>query len=305
MHRSVLRLSRRNAQPETSMSRLSLFLAVLVVALGLALTWAVTRPPVVGLTEADVRTIVEDAMVAQDAAPAEALATLDAAALNPMIERYLLENPRILQRVSEALDVELRTAQAEESREAIAAMHTQIYEDPDHVVLGNPEGDVTLVEMFDYNCSYCRQAMPELVTLLAEDPDLKVILKEFPILSQESADAARVSVLVGRSDADYWAFHQRLFTARGQVNRETALQAAQEVGLNRITLELEMDTPEVGAVLERSYQLAQALNISGTPTYIIGNELIPGAIGIDGLRTRIANMRSCGKTVCEAADNEG
>jgi protein-disulfide isomerase len=287
------------------MSRLSLILAVLVVALGLALTWVVTRPPVVGLTEAEVRAIVEDAVAARQAAPAEAPATLDQAALNPMIERYLLDNPRILQRVSEALDSELRTAQAEQSKAALDAMHAQIYDDPDHVVLGNPEGDVTLVEMFDYNCSYCRQALPDLATLLAEDPNLKVILKEFPILSQESVDAARVSVLVNRSDADYWAFHQRLFTSRGQVNRETALQAAQEIGLNRVTLELEMSTPEVGAVIERSYALAQALEISGTPTYIIGDELIPGAVGIEGLRTRIANMRSCGKTVCEPADSEG
>jgi protein-disulfide isomerase len=287
------------------MSRLSLILAVLVVALGIALTWALTRPPVVGLTEADVRAIVEDAMGAEESTPAETVATLDPAALNPMIEQYLLENPRILQRVSEALETQLRTAQAEKSRAAIEAMQSQIYEDPDHVVLGNPEGDVTLVELFDYNCGYCRQALPDLATLLAEDPNLKVILKEFPILSQESADAARVSVLVGRSDADYWAFHQRLFSARGQVDRETALQAAQAVGLNRVTLELEMGTPEVGAVIERSYALAQALDISGTPTYIIGDELIPGAIGIEGLRTRIANMRSCGKTVCAPTDSEG
>ena len=288
------------------MSRLSLILALLVVVLGVALISVITRsPPVVGLTEADVRAIVEDEVAALDVAPAEAPATLDAAALNPMIERYLLDNPSILQQTAEALEVELRTARAEQSKAALEAMHAEIYEDPDHVVLGNPEGDVTLVEMFDYNCAYCRQAMPDLVTLLAEDPNLKVILKEFPILSQESADAARVSVLVSRSDADYWAFHQRLFTSRGQVNRETALQAAQDVGLNRVTLELEMGTPEIGAVIERSYALAQALNISGTPTYILGNELIPGAVGLDGLRTRIANMRSCGNTVCGPADSEG
>ncbi|HEV7278183.1 MAG TPA: DsbA family protein [Devosiaceae bacterium] len=287
------------------MSRLSMILALLVVVLGAALAWVVTRPVPVGLSEAEVRALVAETVAARQDTPSDAPAPLDAAAINAMIERYLLDNPRILQRVSEALDSELRTAQAEESKAAIAAMHAEIYEDPDHVVLGNPEGDVTLVEMFDYNCGYCRQALPDLATLLAEDPNLKVILKEFPILSQESADAARVSVLVGRSDADYWDFHRRLFTSRGQITGETALQTAQEMGLNRINLELEMGTPEVGAVIERSYQLAAALNISGTPTYIIGDELIPGAVGIDGLRTRIANMRSCGKTVCEPVDSEG
>ena len=287
------------------MSRLSMILALLVVVLGAALAWVVTRPVPVGLTEAEILALVEDAVATRQAAGEPAAAPLDAASLNPMIERYLLDNPRILQRVSEALDSELRSAQAEESKAAIDAMHAEIYEDPANVVLGNPEGDVTLVEMFDYNCGYCRQALPDLATLLAEDPNLKVILKEFPILSQESADAARVSVLVGRSEADYWDFHRRLFTSRGQVTGETALQAAQEMGLNRVNLELEMGTPEVGAVIERSYQLATALNITGTPTYIIGDELIPGAVGLDGLRTRIANMRSCGKTVCEPADSEG
>jgi len=284
------------------MSRLSMILALLVVVLGAALAWVVARPVDAGMSEAEVRALVEESVaMRQDTA----VAGLDADTLNPLIERYLLENPRILQRVSEALDTELRSAQAAETQAAIAAMQAEIYDDPANIVLGNPEGDVTLVEMFDYNCGYCRQALPDLATLLAEDPNLKVILKEFPILSQESADAARVSVLVGRSDADYWDFHRRLFTARGQVTGETALQTAQEMGLNRINLALEMGTPEVGAVIERSYQLATALNISGTPTYIIGDELIPGAVGIDGLRTRIANMRNCGKTVCAPADSEG
>jgi protein-disulfide isomerase len=287
------------------MSRLSMLLAVVVVILGVALAWVVARPPMAGLTEADVRAIVEEAVAGrQDGQPARS-AALDPAVLEPMIESYLLDNPRILQQVSEALDRELRTAQAEQSRAAIAAMQSQIYDDPDHVVLGNPEGDVTLVELFDYNCGYCRQALPDLATLLAEDPNLRVILKEFPILSEQSAEAARVGVLVGQSDADYWDFHQRLFTSRGQISGETALQAAQALGLNRITLELQMGTPEVTAVIERSYQLAQALNISGTPSYIIGDEVIPGAVGLEGLRTRIANMRSCGSTVCDAADSEG
>jgi protein-disulfide isomerase len=167
-------------------------------------------------------------------------------------------------------------------------------------VLGNPQGDVTLVEMFDYNCTYCRSAMPDMATLLAEDPNLKVILKEFPILSQESIDAARVSVLVARSDVDYWAFHEKLFTGRGQVTAEAALTAAQDLGLNPINLRLEMETPRVTAVIERSHEIARALRISGTPTYIIGDEIIPGAIGLEQLRTRIANMRACGKTACDA-----
>ncbi len=216
-----------------------------------------------------------------------------------MIESYLMGNPRILQDVSNALEAEIRAEEAETARVAIASMRDEIFNDPDSIVVGNPQGDVTLVEMFDYNCTYCRSALPDLAALIAEDPNLRVVLKEFPILSAESVDAARVAVLVGESDADYWTFHETLFTSRGQVNGEVALAAAEDVGLSRASLALDMQTDRVAQAIEKSYTIARALNITGTPTYIIGEEVIPGAIGLDELRLRIANMRECGKTLCE------
>ncbi|MHB1102921.1 MAG: DsbA family protein [Devosia sp.] len=299
------------------MSRLTLALAAAVLLLGAGLAFVLVRPADSGLNEAAVRNIVNKALtapaqpnesairtivadiLAERDAPPHSGDELDAATLNPMIESYLLENPSILQRVSDALRAEVRAVEMAQAKTALAAMRTQIYEDPDNVVLGNSEGDVTLVEMFDYNCGYCRSAMPDMATLLAEDPNLKVILKEFPILSKDSDDAARIGVLVRRAQADYWAFHETLFAGRGQVTLDAALKAAQELGLNPVSLRLEMGTPSVSGVIDRSHELAQALNISGTPTYIIGDEIIPGAIGIEQLRTRIANMRACGKTVCE------
>jgi protein-disulfide isomerase len=178
-------------------------------------------------------------------------------------------------------------------------MRDKIFNDPGQVVLGNPDGDVTLVEFFDYNCGYCRNALPDLATLLAEDPNLRVVLKEFPILSNESIDAARVAVLVGESDVDYWTFHEALFTSRGQVDKSVALLAAADLGLSSVSLELDMNSEAVANKIQTSYEIAKALNITGTPTYIIGNEVIPGAIGIDELKTRIANMRECGETLCE------
>jgi protein-disulfide isomerase len=303
------------------MPRLQVFLIALIAVLGFGLAYVAVRPMAPTVTESDVRTIVSEAMAAapapltdeavrnliaaalaeRDAKLQQSQVAIDAATLNPMIEDYLLSNPRILQRVSEALEIEIRAAEAEQARLAIDANRQALFEDPDHVVLGNPEGDVTLVEMFDYNCGYCRQALPDLATLLAEDPNLRVILKEFPILSQESVDAARVGVLVAGAGADYWAFHQKLFTSRGRVSGETALAAAKELGLNPVDLELQMETPEVKAVLDKTYVLANALSVSGTPTYIIGDEIIAGAVGLEALRERIENMRLCGKTACETA----
>ena len=282
------------------MSRLTLVLVALAGILGggLAVSLLKTTPPV---DTASIRSVVESVLDERDAAaPAPvAAAALDQDKLNPMIENYLMGNPRILQRVSEALDTQMRAEQRDKSRALIAQMQEAIYTDPDNVVLGNPEGDVTLVELFDYNCGYCRSALPDLATLLAEDPKLKVILKEFPILSKESVEAARVAVLVGKNEkVDYWAFHQALFTSRGQVTGDTALDEAQKLGMSKVDLALRMGDEEVSSAIEKTYRLAKALNITGTPTYIIGNELIPGAIGIDELRGRIANMRACGETTC-------
>jgi len=299
------------------MSRINALFFALVALLGLGLVWVANRPA--GLSETqvqallDARTppatdvaaitqVVTDVLAKQQAeAPPQSVAAIDAETLNPMIRDYLMGNPTILQDVSQALDTEIKTAQAAQRKTALASLQTVIYDDPDHIVLGNPEGDVTLVELFDYNCGYCRSALPDMATLLAEDPDLRVILKEFPILSQGSVDAAKVGIVVARDESiDYWKFHEKLFTSRGQVTKDTALAAAQELGLNPIEVGLAMEATDVDSVIAKSFQIAQGLDVSGTPTYIIGDEVIPGAIGIDGLRERIANMRKCGSTVCPA-----
>jgi protein-disulfide isomerase len=258
-------------------------------------------PQPAALDRSAVETIVADFLAKQPRqnTPAQ-VAELDPGKLNPMIESYLMANPSILQRVSEALQAEVTAQRKAETRTQLAELKSAIYDDPGHIVLGNPNGDVTLVEMFDYNCGYCRQALPDLATLLDEDPNLRVILKEFPILSQGSVEAARVAVQVSEAKVDYWTFHQTLFTSPGKVDKAVALKAASDLGLNPITLELNMNTPEVAAVIDKSYRIADKLNITGTPTYIIGDEIIPGAVGIDQLRNRIANMRACGSTECPA-----
>ncbi len=283
------------------MSRVTLALVALVGILAGALGYSVVNKPAPQTTDTvAVRAIVDAALAERDAAEKpQAVAAIDPAQLNPLIEQYLLSDPKILQRMSVALDSTLQAEQREQSTSAIASMRDKIYNDPDQVVLGNPKGDVTLVEFFDYNCGYCRSALPDLATLLAEDPNLRVVLKEFPILSNESIDAARVAVLVGKADVDYWSFHEALFSARGQVDKGAALTAASELGLSPVTLEMQMGEPRVSQAIQTSYEIAKALNITGTPTYIIGNEIIPGAIGIDELRSRIANMRECGEAQCQ------
>jgi protein-disulfide isomerase len=262
--------------------------------------------PEPGLTASAVETIVADLLARQPKQDVpEPVAALDQSTIDPMIEKYLLGNPRILQKVSAALDAELTAERTAATRTAMVELKPAIFNSENGIVLGNPNGDVTLVEMFDYNCGYCRQALPDLAALLDTDKNLKVILKEFPILSQGSVDAARIAAQVADADVDYWAFHQALFTSRGQVDKAVALKAAADLGLNPITLEMGMKAPRVDKVIEESYRIADRLKITGTPTFIIGDEIIPGAIGLEALQQRIANMRACGATVCTSTDQPG
>ena len=286
------------------MSRTTLALVALSGILAGALGYSVvSKPAPQQMDTAAVQTMI-DAAISQyeartPAAAATPVAAIDPETLNPLIESYLMGDPKLLQRMSIALETTLKAEDQANASQAIAAMHDKIYNAPGQVVVGNPEGDVTLVEFFDYNCGYCRSALPDLATLIAEDPNLRVVLKEFPILSNESIDAARVAVLVGQSDADYWTFHETLFTNRGKVDKQAALAAAAELGLSPVALELDMGTDPVSSAIQTSYEIAKALSITGTPTFIIGNEIIPGAVGVDELRERIANMRACGAAQCQ------
>ena len=288
------------------MSRVTLALVAVAGILAGALGYSTVNRPAPQTDTAAVQALIDEAIsaydtrrVAEAAAAPQDVATIDAETLNPMIESYLMSDPKILQRMSVALDTTLQAEERAQATTAIASMQEAIFNDPDQVVLGNPDGDVTLVEFFDYNCGYCRAALPDMAALLAEDPNLRIVLTEFPILSNESIDAARVAVLVGKADVDYWTFHETLFTSRSQVDKQVALAAAADLGLSPVALELNMGTDVVAKAIQTSYEIARALNITGTPTYIIGNEIIPGAIGLDELRTRIANMRACGETRCE------
>lgn len=280
------------------MSRLSFALVLVVGLLGGTLAALLLRPSP-SLTDAQVRAIITDVL---NEDKSTSTASLDAGKVNQLIEDYLLNDPTILQRMNDKLVEQKQVAARKAMKDDIDAHAAEIYQAADNVVLGNPKGDVTLVEMFDYNCSYCRGALPDLATLMADDPNLRVILKQFPILTAGSVDAARVAVLVHEDPRiNYWDFHQKLFAQRGEVGADQALQVAEQLGGNRVELMLDMNGKRASDALRQSYALAKALNISGTPTYILGDELIPGAMPIDQLKQKIANLRACGSTECPAA----
>lgn len=237
-------------------------------------------------------------LVGMRSTPVQETEVYDQALLGPAIEQYLLTNPDVLQRATVALQAQIAAATRERNRAAIAEMGEELFSDEAGVVVGNPEGDVTLVEMYDYNCGFCRSSLPDIVTLVADDPQLRVVLRQFPVLSEGSVEAARVGAVVAIDGRDYWAFHQAIFTSRGQVNGDVALRAAESIGLVASDVRRRTDDPDVSAVIDKSYQIARRLEITGTPTFIIGDEIVRGAVGLASLREKVANLRTCGKTAC-------
>ena len=152
-----------------------------------------------------------------------------------------------------------------------ASTPRRLFNSPRQVVLGNPQGNVTMVEFFDYNCGYCKRAMDDMLTLLKNDPNLKVVLKEFPVLGPGSVEAAKVAIAVRMQDKTgkkYLDFHQRLLGGRGQADKARALAAAKEVGFDIARLEKDIESDEVKASLEESFKLAEALGLNGTPSYV-------------------------------------
>jgi protein-disulfide isomerase len=187
-------------------------------------------------------------------------------------------------------------AKSPAERSAAVASHAALlFSSPHQVSLGNPDGDVTLVEFFDYNCGFCKHALPDMLALIKEDAKLKIVLKEFPILGPGSAEAARVAVAVRMQDpsgAKYLAFHRQLLAARGPAGKESALAAAQENGLDIARLESDLSSPEVPATIDESKKLADSVGITGTPGYVIGNDVVLGAVGLTALKERIESARA-------------
>ena len=181
--------------------------------------------------------------------------------------------------------------------EAIASNAALLFSSPHQVTLGNPHGDVTLVEFFDYSCGFCKRALPDMLTLIKDDPNLKIVLKELPILGSGSAEAARIAIAVRMQDAEgqkYLAFHQELLGGAGRASKEKALAAAKDQGLDMVRLEHDAASDEVGATLSEDVKLAGAMGINGTPGYVVGDKVVLGAVGIAALKERIEAARGHG-----------
>ena len=215
------------------------------------------------------------------------------------VRDYLLANPEVIREA--ATELERRRINQEASRQADAiALHSDLLlNSPRQAVIGNPNGDVTLVEFFDYNCTYCKRALGDVTRLIDEDPNLRIVLKEFPVLGVGSTEAAQVAAAVAIIAPELYAeFHFLLLGSSAQASLDLAIGAAVEAGVDEAELRDAMESDEIIATIEESYMLADALALTGTPSYVLGNEVIVGAVGYDALRNMIEAVRACGETVC-------
>ncbi|MGD9844679.1 MAG: DsbA family protein [Variibacter sp.] len=215
-------------------------------------------------------------------------------AIEKIVRDYLISHPEVLQEAVAELEKRQTAAEADKSKAAIAQNRDALLRSPRQVTLGNPDGDVTLVEFFDYNCGYCKHALGDMLALLKSDPKLRVVLKEFPVLGPGSVEAAQIAVAVRMQDKSgkkYLDFHQKLLGGRGQADRAKALAAAKDAGLDMARLEKDSKSPEVRETLDESMKLAEALGINGTPSYVIGDKMLPGAVGLPALKDQIAASR--------------
>jgi protein-disulfide isomerase len=234
------------------------------------------------------------------ASRADEFSTPQKSEIERVVHDYLIAHPEVLQDAMAELEKRQSAAEVEKHKAGVKQHAQALFSSPRQVNLGNAKGDVTFVEFFDYNCGYCKRAMADMLTLMKDDPKLKVVLKEFPVLGPGSVEAAQVAVAVRMQDATgqkYLAFHQKLLGGRGQADKAHALAAAKDVGMDMGRLEKDLASPEVKATMDENFKLAEALGLNGTPSYVIGSDVVVGAVGLPALQEKISTAR-CGKASC-------
>jgi protein-disulfide isomerase len=221
-------------------------------------------------------------------------------AVEQIVRDFLLTNPEVIQDAIVELERRQQEAQKTAQKGALESERNTLLHSPRAYVVGNPSGDVTLVEFFDYNCGYCKRALADLRTIMKADAKLRVVLKDFPVLGPESVEASRVGLAVKQQlgGEKLFDYHIRLMETRGRVNGERAVQVAKEMGLDMPRLQKDMDHPDVRAALQENMTLGDKLGLTGTPAFVIGDEVVSGAVGVEPLRKIVASTRQCGKATC-------
>lgn len=207
---------------------------------------------------------------------------LDEKRVKELVLEAIRENPEIVMEAVAILEARQASAQEAARENALVLERHRLERDPNAPVLGNPEGDVTVVEFFDYNCPYCRRAMEPVQGLLDADPNVRLVYREWPILGDGSIFASRAA-LASRAQGKYEEFHWALMSMNGRAEEASVLRIAREVGLDINQLRQDMNDPAIDDHIKVSMELSNALGFSGTPSFVVGNQLVPGLVETEKL----------------------
>lgn len=221
------------------------------------------------------------------------------AAIEKIIKEYFLKNPEAFLEIQTALENKMETLQAEKMKTALKENAADIYKRESSPVAGNPKGDITVVEFFDYNCGYCKKAYGDIAKLVEGDSKIRLVLKELPILTKGSEEASRVAI-AAKMQGRYWDVHRALITMRGEVNEQTALKSVEKLGLDMPRLKKDMESDEVKQEIAFVRDLAHKMGIQGTPHFLVGDRVIPGAPGnlLEQMSGYVTELRKTGCSVC-------
>jgi protein-disulfide isomerase len=230
----------------------------------------------------------------------EPLSPARQAEIGEIVKNYLMTHPELVQDALNALDQKQKDAEATAQKVALSNLSGDLTKAENGVVLGNPKGDVTLVEFFDYNCGYCKKSLADIMGLLKADPKLRIILRDFPVLGPDSVEASEIALAVRPllSADQYLTFHQQLLSSRGRVGKDRALQVAKDLGIDPSRLQKELENGTYRPLLGQTMRAADQLRIGGTPAFVVGDSVIVGAVGQESLTSAIQSVRACGKAVC-------
>lgn len=212
--------------------------------------------------------------------------------IEKIIHQYIMDNPKVILDAVARLQAKEEAAKQSKVKDTLVSSRDLLFNDPNAPIGGNPNGDVTVVEFFDYRCTYCKRVYPSLKKVVTTDKNVRYVFKEFPILGPESVEASKAALAIWRIDpSKYEAFHDALMKSRGALTKSKLLKFAADAGADPKAVEKNMGSPEIEKIIHENYKLAKSLNINGTPAFIIGNQLIPGAIDYATLKKLIAEAR--------------
>ena len=226
-------------------------------------------------------------------ASAQTLENLDRQTLREEIRAYLMENPEVIFEAIQVLEQKRAVAGREADRQLVIENAEVLHNDGYSYVAGNPDGDVTVVEFLDYRCGYCKRAHPEVKELLSRDPNIRLVVKEFPILGPDSVKAGKMALAALQVDrSKYGALSDALMGYRGNLTEQVAYRLADEVGYDIAALKEAAATTEIDDQLNQNYQIARTLGLEGTPAFVIGTEIIRGYLPVDEMLAAVNEART-------------